>query len=389
MRRFLLLAVAALSALSTPAQPPSSAAPAKDPAATPPPPPRPAPVISPEIHADRTVTFRLRATAATLVKMWGDWDGKGNDLTRDAAGIWSVTLGPIAPGLYAYSFNLDGLTLADPQNAALKPMRTPTSSVLLVPGEPPVPLNYAPGLPRGTVHLHDYDSKALGLVRRLRVYTPPAYDAAAATRYPVFYLLHGSGDNESTWTEFGKANVILDHLIAAGRARPMLVVMTDGHAATGMTREAYLKNTGAFESDFLGDVLPLVEANYRTLADRDHRAIAGLSMGGGQALTIGLNHRDLFSWVGGLSSGFRDPEQALPSFWSDPVSAKTPLHLLYLRVGRDDRLLPDTKNFADLLTAKHVPHDYAETAGGHTWPVWRANLADLAPLLFQDAKPEP
>jgi enterochelin esterase family protein len=355
------------------------------PSPTPPPPAavRQPPVISPEIHADRTVTFRLRAPNAALVKMWGDWDGKGNDLTKDASGVWSLTLGPLAPSLYAYSFNVDGLTISDPQNPLLKPMRTPTSSMLLVAGEPPVPLDYRAGVPRGTVHLHDYDSKALGRVRRLRVYTPPGYDAAGARRYPVLYLLHGSGDNESTWTEFGKANVILDNLIAAKKAEPMIIVMTDGHAVIAQTRDANLKNTDAFASDLLGDVMPLVESNYRTLADRDHRAIAGLSMGGNQSLLIGLNHRELFSWVGGMSSAIREAEQPLATFWAEPNSSKTPLRLLWLRIGRDDFLIKENRAFDALLTERHVPHDYAESAGGHIWPNWRSYLTELAPLLFQ------
>ena len=381
----LALLLAALGCLTASAQT-GGVTPAKVADNPPPASPRPAPVHSPEIHDDRTVTFRLRAPGATLVKMWGDWDGKGNDMVKDAEGVWSLTLGPLAPNLYAYSFNVDGLTIADPQNPALKPMRTPTSSMLLVPGEPPVPLAYVKGVPRGTVHLHDYDSTALGFVRRLRVYTPPGYDPAGAKRYPVLYLLHGSGDNESTWTEFGKANVILDHLIAAGHAQPMIVVMTDGHAVTAMTREAYLKNTDAFERDLLGDVLPLIEADYRTLADRDHRAIAGLSMGGNQSLVIGLNHRDLFAWVGGMSSAIREPEEPLASFWADPVSARTPLRLLWLRIGRDDFLLKENRAFDALLTARHVPHDYAESAGGHIWPNWRSYLTALVPLLFTEKK---
>ncbi|MBC8008686.1 MAG: esterase, partial [Burkholderiales bacterium] len=344
---------------------------------------RPAPVRSPEIHADGTVTFRLRAPTATLVKMWGDWDGEGNDMTKDADGVWSVTLGSIPPNIYAYSFNIDGLTIADPANGALKPMRSPTSSVLIVPGEPPVPINRVAGVPHGVVHLHDYDSQSLGAARRLRVYTPPGYDAAKRTRYPVLYLLHGSGDNESTWTEFGKAHLILDNLIAAKKAVPMIVVMTDGHARNSTAPEARAQNTSAFAADFLTDVMPLVESSYRIRADRDHRAIVGLSMGGNQSLLIGLNHRDLFAWVGGMSSAIRDPDQPLASFWADPVSKKTPLRLLWLRIGRDDYLLKENRAFDALLTAKNIPHDYAESAGGHIWPVWRSYLADLAPLLFQ------
>lgn len=373
--RILPLLTLALTGLAGYAQTPPAA-----------PPPRPAPLVSPEIHPDRTVTFRLKAPAAAVVNMWGDWDGKGHDLTKDAAGIWSITLGPLPPNLYAYSFKLDGLTLADPQNAWLKPMRQPNNSVLRVPGDAPVPLNHLAGVARGTVHLHDYDSKSLGVSRRLRVYTPPGYEGAADTRFPVLYLLHGSGDNESTWTEFGRANVILDNLIAAGKARPMILVMTDGHASSSGAPEARQKNASDFERDLLGDVMPLVESVYRIRAGRESHAIAGLSMGGNQSLLIGLNHRELFAWVGGMSSAIRNPEQPLASFWADPVSAEFPLRLLWLKIGRDDFLIEENRRFNQLLEEKKIPHDYAESDGGHTWPNWRAYFAELAPRLFTDAK---
>ncbi|MEY3895450.1 MAG: hypothetical protein RLZZ214_969 [Verrucomicrobiota bacterium] len=371
MRRLLPLALAAAACLPSPAQPAADA-------------PRPAPLVSPEIHPDRTVTFRLKAPAATVVNVWGDWDGKGHELTKDAAGIWSITLGPLPPNLYAYSFKLDGLTLADPQNARLKPMRQPNNSVLLVPGDAPVPLNHLAGVAHGTVHLHDYDSKALGVGRRLRVYTPPGYEAAAETRFPVLYLLHGSGDNESTWTEFGRVNVILDNLIAAGKARPMILVMTDGHASSTGAPEARQKNASDFERDLLGDVMPLVEFIYRTRAGRESRAIAGLSMGGNQSLLIGLNHRERFAWVGGMSSAIRNPEQPLASFWADPVSAEFPMRLLWLRIGRDDFLIHENRRLNELLEEKKIPHDYAESDGGHTWPNWRAYFTELAPRLFTE-----
>ena len=166
----------------------------------------------------------------------------------------------------------------------------------------------------------------------------------------------------------------------------MIVVMTDGHAKSSMAPEARQQNNSAFAEDLLGDVMPLVESSYRIRAERDHRAIAGLSMGGNQALLIGLNHRDLFAWVGGMSSAIRDAGQPLASFWADPVSKKFPLRLLWLRIGRDDFLIKENRAFATLLTAKNVPHDYAETGGGHIWPVWRSYVTELAPLLFAPAK---
>jgi len=341
------------------------------------------PPLSPEIHRDHTITFRLYAPAATVVYLSGDWDDKPRNLTKNTDGLWSLTLEPLAAGTYAYTFHLDDLALADPGNPALKPMRTPNTSILLIPGPTAVPIEYRPSIAHGTVHLHDYASQALGITRRLRVYTPPDYDATAKRRYPILYLLHGAGDNEATWTEFGRAHLILDNLIADGKAQPMIMVMTDGHALVNHSTETRAKNVTAFEQDLLGDVLPLVETRYRVLADREHRAIAGLSMGGNQALLIGLNHRDRFAWIAGMSSAVREPKQPLTSFWASPVSTKYPLRLLWMKIGRDDFLLLENRRFTAMLDEKKVPHEYSESEGGHTWHIWRAYFAELAPKLFR------
>lgn len=343
--------------------------------------PHPAPVISPEIGDDRRVTFRLHAPHATTVKVWGEW-GSEHALSRDENGVWSVTLGPLSPDLYGYRFDADGVKLLDPSNTRTKPERSATTSVLDVPGEKDVPLDAVAGTPRGTLHLHDYDSKSLGRTRRLRVYTPAAYEAQADARFPILYLLHGSGDNEATWSEFGRAHVILDNLIAAKKAAPMIVVMTDGHALTDFSPAARAGNVAAFERDLLEDVMPGVENRYRVRADRASRAIAGLSMGGNQALIVGLNHRDGFASIGAMSSAIREPQATLASFWADPVSAKTPLHLLWIAVGRDDFLLEENRRFHAMLSEKNVPHEYHETEGAHRWTVWRRYLADFAPRLF-------
>jgi enterochelin esterase family protein len=159
--------------------------------------------------------------------------------------------------------------------------------------------------------------------------------------------------------------------------------MTDGHALSGISPASRGQNALAFERDFLQDVMPLVEKRYRVRRNRESRAIAGLSMGGNQALLVGLNHRDLFSYVVGMSSAIREPQEPLSPFWADPVGAKTPLRLLWLGIGKDDFLLPENRAFHAMLSDKKVPHEYLETAGNHSWPVWRRYLADLAPRLFQ------
>jgi enterochelin esterase family protein len=341
---------------------------------------RPTPIISPEIHADRTVTFRLRAPNAHDVSVSGEW-GQGGALTKDDAGVWSITLGPLAPDLYGYGFSVDGLRVLDPANTRIKPMRSNSTSILDVPGTKPSPCDPQPGIATGGVHLHEYDSKPLSTRRRLRVYTPAAYDADKDARFPVLYLFHGSGDNEATWTELGRAHVILDNLIASGKAKPMIVVMTDGHAVAPESPDR-TKNLSAFESDLLGEVRPLIEARYRTRAGREGRAIVGLSMGGGQSLTIGLRHRELFAWVGGMSSAVREPEQSLADFLKNPNDPAAPLRLLWFACGKDDGLAKANRTFDELLTKNGVAHEYHETEGNHSWPVWRRHLAEFAPRLF-------
>lgn len=374
-----------LLAMKSPAQTPNPAlAPATAaPVTAAPAPTRQPPIISPEIHADGSVTFRLRAPEATKVEVWGDWVPATPPAARDENGVWTATVGPLSPDIYGYSFHIDGRSIADPANTWSKPARTIDTSGLEIPGAAPVPYDRQSSIARGEIHLHDYDSQALGKVRHLRIYTPAEYLTQPRKRFPVLYLLHGSGDNEATWTEFGRAHIILDNLIAAGKATPMIVVMTDGHASSSRAPEARAGNASDFERDLLGDVMPLVESRYRTRADRDHRAIAGLSMGGNQSLLIGLNHRDLFSYVGGMSSAIREPIAPLAPFWADPVSRKAPLHLLWIAVGKDDFLLPENRAFNAILSAKNVPHQYLETEGGHRWWVWRRYLGTLAPQLFK------
>lgn len=341
------------------------------------------PVVSPEIQSDKSVTFRLKALAATNVKIWGEWDGQEHALTKDESGIWSVTLDSMAPDICGYSFNVDGVAMLDPRNTWTKPARSATTNGIEVPGVAPVPCNRQPNATRGEVHLHDYDSKSLGVMRRLRVYTPAGYDDNGKTRYPILYLLHGAGDNEATWTEFGRANVILDNLIAAKKVVPMIVVMTDGHAVSEYAPDSRAHNAKDFERDLLGDAMPFVETRYRAKAGRDDRAIAGLSMGGNQSLTLGLNHRDLFAYVVGMSSAIREPQEPLVTFWAEPNSKKAPMRLLWLAIGTDDFLLKENRAFDALLTDAKVPHEYHETAGGHRWTVWRRYFADFAPRLFR------
>lgn len=342
------------------------------------------PVASPEVHADHTVTFRFRSAAAKEVVLNGEWKGGGKvAMTKDDQNVWSVTVGPLEPDLYGYSFSIDGLAIPDPANAVLKPMRSPRTSVVDVPGDPPRLHEYQ-NVPHGTVRLHEYASKTLGRRRPLRVYTPPGYDQNPEARYPVLYLFHGSGDNEATWTSFGHAHLIADNLLAQGKAKAMIIAMTDGHAVVGP--EARGKNVEAFGSDLLEDVMPFVEANYRTKNDRESRAIVGLSMGGGQSLTVGLNHLERFAWVGGFSSAIRNPETTVASALADPASTNSKLKLLFIACGKDDGLVKDAQGLSDALKAKEIRHELKITEGNHSWPVWRRYLGEFLPLLFTEVK---
>jgi enterochelin esterase family protein len=342
---------------------------------------RPVLVRSPQILADRRVTFQLRMPKATEVAVAGQWPNGRAPMTKDANDVWSVTVGPIPSGIWEYGFQVDGVQMIDPGNPAIKPMREPRTSILHIRGEPPLPHDFQ-NVPHGTVHQHTYLSKSLGRLRELVVYTPPGYDKQADARFPTLYLQHGMGDNQATWVAHGKAHWILDNLMASGKARPMVMVMMDGHASGGRGMAGFQNNTADFERDLLEDVMPFVEANYRVKPGAADRAIAGLSMGGGQSLTIGLNHPDRFAWVAGFSSAIPSRE-AIAGFLNDPAAANAKLKLLWIGIGKDDFLLQQNQGFIATLKEKDIRHEWHLTDGSHSWPVWRLYLADLAPKLFQ------
>jgi enterochelin esterase-like enzyme len=348
------------------------------------------PIVSPDLRPDRSVTFRLRAPNAKAVSVVGAWPQGGSvGMSNDGQGVWSASVGPLAPEIYEYGFVVDGLRIVDPGNPNIKPQRSPNTSLLEVPGTPPL-LHEFQDVAHGTVRSHTYRSAALGRLRRLHVYTPPDYDRDRA-RFPVLYLFHGAGDNDATWTAGGRAHWILDNLIAQGKAKPMLVVMTDGHAASfqlgGPGGLAGLNpNVVAFEKDLLQDVMPFVERTYRVREGAANRAIVGLSMGGGQSLTIGMNHADRFAWVGGFSSAVGNAPTTLAPALSDVDATNKRLKLLWIACGQDDFLIGNNRQFAEFLKGKGVRHQFLETEGNHSWPVWRKYLAQFVPLLFGGTK---
>jgi len=343
----------------------------------------------PEIQ-NNSLILRLKAPGARTVLVQGEWSAKPQPLTKDANGVWSLTVGPLAPDIYSYTLIVDGVSIVDPANAWVKSSSIwGDNSLVEVPAAEPTWYDPQP-VPHGHVLLLNYPSRALGMQRNVVVYTPPGYDAAADTRYPVLYLLHGFGDHEDGWTVAGRANVIADNLIAAGKAKPLIIVMPLGQTlpdpAPGTpldeTRSWMDQNADRFQNDLLGDLIPFVEAHFKALTDVNDRAIAGLSMGGGQSLMIGLHHRDLFGWVGGFSS--YQPLLRAADVAAHPVQANQNLRLLWVACGKDDGLLaPNVKFVHTLATAGIKNSTFVETDGHHQWKVWRENLDAFLPLLFR------
>ena len=375
--------------------------------------PQPPVVVSPEVLPDRRVTFRLLAPQAADVSLRGSdipGNGRGTSMTKGDEGVWEATLGPLAPGAYRYNFNLAGVSVIDPRNPSTSESNNNTWSLVYVPGSDVFDTT---NVPHGAVAAVHYYSRALGRHRRMHVYTPPGYESGQQ-KYPVFYLLHGSGDSDAAWTSVGRAGFILDNLIAAKKAEPMIVVMPAGHT-TRTPAPGGGRGTPAardeFGEDLIGDVIPYVERTYRVIADRSHRAVAGLSMGGGQTLNAAMSHPDTFAYVGVFSAGVfgivpRTGEgattaasaQAQPAgpTWEDQhlaaldnAAAKKGLRLLWFSTGVDDSLLATTKATVEMLKKHGFDATFKESPGGHTWINWRNYLVEFTPQLFQEIGKRP
>jgi enterochelin esterase-like enzyme len=344
-------------------------------------------VVSPEIAADRRVTFRLYAPDAREVVLTGEFIQGAKPLYKSNDGVWSVAVGPIEPEIYHYNFTIDGVRTIDPGNAQVKTGSTSSTlaSVLEVRGDAPFFFDARP-VPHGDLRRHWYHSTSLGTVRRVTVYTPPNYDRDTAARYPVVYLLHGANADDEAWGHLGRVNLILDNLLADGKIKPFIVVMPFGYGAPPLSPAARSQNTELFGQDLIEDAIPFVETRYRVSASRDDRAIVGLSMGGGQALSIGLNHLDLFSHVGGFSSGLGnapDFAKSYPSVVSSPTDANSRLRLLWIGCGTEDGAFAASKNLSEFLKTNNVTHTFREASGAHTWMVWRRFMNEISPLLFK------
>ena len=359
-------------------------------------------IVSPEVSADRTITFRFLAPNAQQVTVAGELDGKPYPMTKGEAGVWSVKVGPLVPDIYTYSFNVDGVTSLDPRNPNTKYGygNFGAVSVVEISGDSPAFYDVKP-VPHGDVRIMPYVSKTMGVGRTLWVYTPPNYDRGS--NFPVLYLFHGGGDIESGWTMIGRANNILDNLIAEGKARPMVIVMPLGHAvqsfwagparpspnapAPGAARGAgqpAAAGLNLFGRELVEEVMPMIEATYKVSKRPDDRAIGGLSMGGGLTMNVAFNRPDLFRHVVIMSSGAATPEQTYPAFFTNPAKINQQFKTFWIAIGKDDALVgAGSKTLADALTAKGIKHTYRVTEGRHEWTVWRHHLNEVAPLLFR------
>jgi len=379
-------------------------------------------VVSPEVRPDRTIVFRILAPQAQNVRVAGGDNpvlaggGRGapggapspGQMSKTDDGVWSVTLGPIDPGAYRYNFNVDGVSVIDPRNSAISESNANVWSLVYVPGSDVMDTKQ---VPHGAVAAVTYYSTALQKFRRMHVYTPPGYETGGNQKYPVFYLLHGAGDCDESWTSVGRAGFILDNLIAEKKVKPMVVVMPAGHTNTtppGGRGEPPASPLDDFARDFITDVMPFAETHYRVLADRSHRAIAGLSMGGSQTLNVAFLHLEQFAYVGVFSSGAQlgggrgaapapgaapaaaPAVAAPPAVWEashlanlDNAALKKGTKLIWLSTGVNDGLMPNTKATVEILKKHGFDPVFHESPGGHTWINWRNYLSEFSPLLFQ------
>lgn len=339
--------------------------------------------VSPEVTAE-SATLRCDAPEAHAVSLVGLRRTTPTPMTKDATGVWSVTVSGLAPDIYSYTFAIDGATALDPRNRSIKKWITSESAFEFTGGTAPV-WSLQP-VPHGTLHRHTVASAVAGREYSFQLYTPPGYDPRAAQSYPVVILFHGYGDDETAWAENGRAHLIADNLIAAGKMKPAVIVMPHGHPIPfplDHVEEYFPENLAAMERVVTEELLPFVERNYRVSTAPADRAIVGLSMGGGHALGIGLKHPELFSQVGAFSAAVPtgDPLTFFPAAAKpgDPLRPR----LLWIGIGRDDFLLERNETFRAWLAQRDVNFTYALTDGGHEWTNWRNYLAGFLPLLFR------
>jgi enterochelin esterase-like enzyme len=361
-------------------------------------------ITSPEVLPDNKVTFRAYSPDAKSIFVSGDWSvtREPAQMVMNDSGLWSVTIGPLPPDLYHYSFTIDGIRATDPSNPITVRDITTHASVLFVPGEQSQ-LYMVNNVPHGSISKVWYNSPSMGLYRRMVIYTPPGYEESEGS-YPVLYLQHGGSVDEDAWTELGRAAQIADNLIAQGKAKPMIILMPNGNAneAAAPTEIPRPESSQSgpppasaspsnYEASVIKDILPFIESHYRVLTGPQNRAVAGLSMGGGQSYNLGLGTNE-FSWIGVFSSGIfggvqgygdYDPEKQVPGLLTKSSSFNDRLNLFYISCGEQDPRIEPTKKAAALLESNGLDIVFTSFPGQHEWKVWRRALADFLPRLFK------
>ena len=362
-------------------------------------PPRGPFVVSPQVLPDKKVTFRYLAPSAKEVKLGGSQFGANQvPMIKDSSGIWSVTVGPVRPDIYPYSFNVDGVTVMDPANEDYFPNERFKASLVDVPGFTPL-IHSIRNVPHGSVN-YEYYPSVQGTTGSLFIYTPPGYDNNPSKKYPVFYLISGTTDTEETWFKVGKTNLILDNLIAEGKATPMIIVMPYGNIAArvaeqngnskpadpiGRESADAMIRMKSFADDLTNNVITYVDKNYRTIPNKDNRAIGGFSRGGGQTLRTAFWNMDKFSWICCYSAYLppKEMDSSFQSVVSDPGKTNNQLKLLWVSVGNEDFLYNDTAEFLNYLSSKKINYKSLITGGGHTWMNTKVFLAETAQFLFK------
>ena len=355
----------------------------------------PAPPKSPQVDAEGNATFTLAMPNAVKVELRLEGVKDPIPMTKGADGAWTVTVPKLAPEYYSYEYTVDGTSVIDPHNTTVKTSFFHNQSVFLVPGQPAMPWEAA-DVSHGEVHHHFYRSKIVDINSEYYVYTPPGFDAKSGKKYPVLYLLHGYSDDASAWTAMGKANVILDNLIAQGNAKPMIVVMPLGYGTMEMITKGWAvwrdpettqRNFRDYARVLYEEVMPRVKAEYPLSDKREEHAIAGLSMGGAETLLVGLNHTDDFAYIGAFSAGGIDADNPAPLF--PAITAQTgariqsKLKVFWVACGTEDGLYPSNQKFIAWFREQGLQPTAISTPGMHVWVVWRDNLSNFAPLLFK------
>ncbi len=361
-------------------------------------------IVSPEVLTDHRIIFRISAPKATEVALrFGEGGPQSHPMTKGEDGVWSVTIGPVEPEIYTYSFLVDGTKTIDLSNPIAKIGASIDASVVEIPGDPPR-FDQVQAVPHGSIDIHTYASAVSKTQRGVYVYVPPDYYSQPAKRFPVLYLWHGGGGAELDWSRDGRAGVILDNLIAQKKAVPMLIVMPNN--VPGTPAPGALPSAGAptpatgpgganyplLKRELLEEIIPFVSTHYRTVENRGNRAMAGLSAGGGTTMNVGLASLDSFSWIAEFSSGIFggvagygqfDIEKIAPGFYADPAATNKKLKLFYMSCGTEDPRLPFQKKALEDFRNHQIKVTFAEFPGAHEWKVWRHSLADLAPKLFR------